>query len=284
MKFHGALIAAASAAALVIPLGGSLAGAVTTTSLTVVDAYQYNSDNLMGHTVCLDGVVVHDGGVADPYVITSGISTTPGTHTVVVNDAGMGCELNDGSLTGPVTLTDTAAQTLVINWPDWSNQQDQLATTVLTDDVSCTPANTGRIVFRNQATHDGFVGTFGSTNGTEFTPLISNIAIGAEGVASVPAGAFPGPGSSAAGWDSVSEAPLSSDFTMLSIAAGSISTVYAIGGNDGQTGMVEVTRAGSVCGTTETTAPATTAPTTTAPPAIGARAATPVAAQPTYTG
>ena len=67
MRFHKALIGAAAAAALAIPLSGGVAGAVDSTSLTVVDAYLYSSLNLMGHTVCLNGVVVHDGGEDDPY-------------------------------------------------------------------------------------------------------------------------------------------------------------------------------------------------------------------------
>ena len=52
------------------------------------------------------------------------------------------------------------------------------------------------------------------------------------------------------------------------------------GGEDGPTGMFEVTRTGSVCETPGTTAP----PTTVAPAAIVARPATPVLTQPTYTG
>lgn len=288
MRFHKACAAAAVLTALVTPLGGGIAGAVTSTSLTIVDAFQYSSDNLINHTICVDGNVVHTG----PQPITSGIATTPGTHAIVVNSGATDCSNGAGSVTGTVDLLDTAAQTLVINWPAWVNQEDVLTTSLFADDLSCTPADTGRVVFRNVATNEGFVGTFGTDNGSVKTPLISNIARGAEGSASVPAGAFPGPGSSVAGWYSGSEAPLSSSFTMLSIPAGSVSTVYAIGGNDGATGMFEVTRSGTVCDVVTTTTTTTVIPTTTtttttttlAPPGAGARVATPVAAQPRYTG
>lgn len=205
MRFHKALIGAAAAAALAIPLSGGVAGAVDSTSLTVVDAYLYSSLNLMGHTVCLNGVVVHDGGEDDPYLITSGISTTPGTHTLVVNGSGDGCVPYDGGRTIDIDLADTAAQTLVIDWPDKSDQMGKLVTTLFTDDVSCTPADTSRIVFRNVATLKGFVGTLGSTDGEDGFPLISNVLLDEEGVASVPAGDFPGSGLELAVWDSNTE-------------------------------------------------------------------------------
>lgn len=275
MKIHRALTAAAVAVALVVPFGAP-AGAVDTTSLTVVDGYQYSAASLMDHDICLDGTVVHDGSA----VITTGITTTPGTHDVVVNFAGSGCAVTGNSVSGTVDLLDTAAQTLVVNWPEWVQQQQMLSTTVFADDVSCTAPGTARVVYRNVASVSEAAGTLGSANGGVKTPLISNIGVGAEGVATVPAGTFPAAPATLAAWDDTIDDDFLVSATSLPAAPGSIIFAYTVGGNDGPIGLFTTTVAGSVCDQVTTT----TTTTTTTPPGTGALVATPVPAQPRYTG
>lgn len=285
MKLHRALTVAAVIAALVVPFGGS-AGAVTTTSLTVVDAYQYSASSLMDHDVCIDGVQVHDGSE----VGTQGISSTPGTHNIVVNDSPQGCAVTSDSITGTVDLLDTAAQTLVINWPGWENEAYVLETTVFADDVTCTQPGTARIVYRNVSSYAESVGTLGSATGGVKTPLIADILTGNEGVATVPAGTFPVAPATLAAWNANNDEDFIVNATSLPADPGSVILTYTLGGADGPIGLFGTIVHGSVCDavtTTTTTTTTTVIPSTTttiARAATGARAATPVAAQPRYTG
>lgn len=278
MKSLKALTAAAVAVALVVPLGGSPVGAVATTSLTIVDGAQYDINNLMDHTVCIDGVVAHDSTS-----LTSGIATTPGTHTIMVNDREDGCTVGGHTIVGTVQLLDTAAQSLVINVPEWNENTPVLSTTLFADDVSCTAPGTARVMFRNVASADGAVAILGSIDGGVKTPLISNLAAGQEGVASIPAGTFPNPPATLAAWDANIDRDYAMDGTSLAGAPGSVTLLFAIAGLDGVIGVTGVEMPGSVCASSVTTV---TSPTTTtvAGSGTGARAATPVASQPRYTG
>jgi hypothetical protein len=278
MKLHKALTAAAVAAAVFVPFG-TTAGAVTTTKLTILDGYQYDADSLMDHTVCIDGTVAHDG--SQP--ITTGIVTTPGTHNVVLNSGQTDCAVDSGSITGTVDLLDTAAQTLVINWPDWSEQQQVLNTSLFVDDISCTAPGTARIAFRNVASAEGTVANLGSVVDSVKTPLIANLAVGEQGVASVASPTYPVAPAELAAWDPIGGYDFLVSYPFLATAPGSLVTVHAIGGNDGDVGLIWKVTSGSVCETPGTTSTTTTT-TTVAPPVTRARAADPVRVQPRYTG
>lgn len=279
MKLRLAIPTVALAVAGALPVMASTAGAVATTQVTIVDGYQYDATNLIALTVCLDDTIVQDNAET---VINPAVTSTPGAHTLsVTQDTVASCSDDANWITADVNLLDTASQALTFGWPIYNQDQTRsLPVWLFADDLSCTPADQGRVAFRNINSAD-VTADFGQIDGATETPLFSDIAVGAGDTTLVPSSVYPASGT-AAGWVSSDTSPVTpfvSPFTSLVTDPGTLNVVYAYAGNDGSIGLVNQVLPASVCDTptTTTTLPAEE-PTTVAPAAVA------VTTQPTYTG
>ena len=274
MKFRVAIPSVTLAIAGVLPLIAPTAGAVDTTQVTIVDGYQYDAQNLMSLTVCLDDTLVQQGDA----VINPAVTSTPGSHTLSITQDEAACGDDVDWITADVTLLDVESQAVVIGWPTYNQDQTRtLPVTVFADDLSCTPSDQGRLWFRNVNSADADV-NFGETTGGDPTALFENVAVDEEASALVASPAYPTTGE-AIGWvegDGIWE--LWAPVTSYATSPGTVNVIYAYGGNDGDIGLVNHVLPASVCAT-----PETTTTTVVTPPAI-APAAVAVTTQPTYTG
>ena len=276
-------------------LTSSPALAVDTSSVTIVDGYQYDATSTMSHTVCLGDVEVKQ----DSDDILSTISIAPGTYTISVVQGGATC--GDGEYTwntAEVTVEDVANQTIAFGWPF----ERELPTWQESNVFDCVPNGQGQIVVRNYFSGDPDMWLSIGSQAPESDPsaLISNVPVGETGSALVDPPAYPGAdsGSVFVGYIEGNEwSDKAVTFTdQLDVDANYTTIVYAYGGADGDVGLVtqqipnsgcEITPPSSSSTTTPSTLPpVTSAPTTTV---LGTRtsapvAATPVSATPTYTG
>ncbi len=284
MKFPKILAAAAVTAAFGIPLGVMPAGAADLTTLTVVDAWHYDANNLQDHTICLDDVTVASGEV----VIAPTLSTAPGDHMLRIGDSSMVCGEAGDWLTGQVTLLDVDAQTLVINMPDWAGDVGVMSTTVFADDLSCPDPGTSRITFRNATDTQGGQAAFGTLAGAdEFELLMPDVANHEEGTATLPVGAYPTDATRKTRVALGEYISPNSSFDALDVQANTATFIYVFAGGDGDFGLVKTVVPTQVCAqvsTTTTSTPATTVPTSVTAPRNVAPIATPVKMQPAYTG
>lgn len=272
MKLRIALPTMALAIAGALPALAPAAGAVDTTQVTVVDGYQYSADNLLGLTVCFDDTLVQQGDA----VINPSIASTPGMHTLSITSAEIGCDEEGDWITTEVTLLDVESQAVAFGWPDYNPDQTRsLETWVFADDLSCTPADQGRISFRNINTGGAEV-SFGATDGDAREALFSDVAIGDQASALVASPTYPTAGEASA-WAGIYDIP--SSVTSYDTAPGTLNVIYAFAGNDGPMGLVNQVIPASVCDVPETEATAVeNQPQPTAPVAAA------VKTQPTYTG
>ena len=277
MKLRLALPTVALALAGVLPAIAPSAGAVATTQVTIVDGYQYDAENLTSKVVCLDDTIVQSGEA----VINPTVASTPGAHTLsVTQDAATSCSDDVSWITADVTLLDVPSQALAIGWPTYNQDQTQSLTVwQFEDDLSCTPADQGRITYRNINTAD-VTAYFGQTDGVDMTALLSDVAVGDQASALVASPTYPTSGE-AAGWHMVGDTSyaFTSSVTSYATDPGTVNVIYAFAGNDGDIGLVNQVLPASVCDTptTTTTLPADV-PTSVAPAAVA------VTTQPTYTG
>ncbi len=279
MKLRYALPTVALAVAGVLPAIASTAGAVDTTQVTIVDGFQYDAENLIALTVCLDDTIVQDYAEV---VINPTVTSTPGAHTLsVTQNSVTTCNDDVEWTTADVTLLDVPSQALAIGWPIFNQDQTQTLTVwQFADDLSCTPADQGRVAFRNINTADE-TADFGQIDGATETALFSDVAVGTGDATLVSSPAYPTSGE-AAGWASADTSPVTpfvSSFTSLVTDPGTVNVVYAYAGNDGSIGLVNQVLPASVCET-----PTTTTTTVAVEPAAVAPAAVAVTTQPTYTG
>lgn len=281
MKIRSILASCALAGAAALPALTGSAGAAATTSLTVVNGYQYSATNLLSATVCLDDQLVQPFGTT---VINPTIDTTVGSHTLRLSPDNLPCSDTTASwIDTPVDLMAVPAQTLAIGWQAGTKPRT-MNTWLFEDSTACVPAGKAGVVFRNIATYDQVSANFGETptDVTEATALFSGVAVGSEDSTQLDAGRYPtAAGSSTIGWDPNDlQNPFVSPFTSLAGDAGTVTDIYAYGGNDGAVGLAKVVRQVGSCETPSTTT--TVAPTTTI--ATQAQPATAVATKPTYTG
>ncbi len=114
MKIRSILASCALAGAAALPALTGSAGAAATTSLTVVNGYQYSATNLLSATVCLDDQLVQPFGTT---VINPTIDTTVGSHTLRLSPDNLPCSDTTASwIDTPVDLMAVPAQTLAIGW------------------------------------------------------------------------------------------------------------------------------------------------------------------------
>lgn len=273
-----------TAAVLAVTVGGlqavgGVSSAAETTSLTIFNNYQYSAENIMEGTVCLDGEVVASG----EFQTSDVIETTPGTHelTVFVGETTTDCEGEEGR-TQEVDLLDVDAQTLAYGYPD--NEVDDLGIWQFEDDLSCTPAGEGRIMFRHLGTtYVGDPAEFGYDLEGTYEELASGLAFGEEVSDLIPAGTYPSVTGSAGESEFV---PLFDD---LVVEEHTYQVVYSFAGNDGTVGIVHsdaVAVAPCEEPTTTTEATTTTTEAAEAPAVVPAPAppAAAVASKPAYTG
>lgn len=275
MKLRSILTTGVLAGALVAPtamLAGT-AAAQSTTQVWATNAYTYGAGHPFDFTICLDGTLLASLSTTE----TSGPTTVEsGDHEVEVHD-GLNADCAEKpDFTRNVTIPEGAGATLALWWPGDSNGD----ITVFSEDMSCVPAGSGRVTYRNLATYgssDGFDLSATSPGGSDLT-LVSNVQQGNQGATTAPTGTYTGANATVNG---------SGDFvTNISPSALPISettqqVVYTYGGGDGAIGGYTAQLPSTSCEAPPTSA----APTTSvAPSAVAAPAAKPVAATPTYTG
>lgn len=282
-----------SMAVMAVALGGLQAatgpsGAAETTSLQIINNFQYSANDLLGGTVCFDGEVVASGD----FVGTGLIETTPGTHelTVFVGIVTDDCDVPEG-VTQAVELLDVDAQTLAYGYPGPDSETGDPQVWQFEDDLTCTPAGQGRVTFRHlgYTTHNA---DFGYEVDGAYTPLAGDISFGDEETLLLEADTYPTLIGRAGGEDFVS---LVED---LSVTEQSYQVVYSFAGADGPIGIIVTDpepvdpcdEPSETTQPTETTEPTVTTTTTDQAPAVvtsnpaPAPGATAVAAQPAYTG
>lgn len=292
MNYKTLLSAATLGVATFLPF--ATASAVTTSSVTIVDSYQYDATSLLSHTVCLgDLEVKHDSDA-----ILSTVSVAPGTYELAVAGDGSSCGDSEGDwITAEVTVADVASQSIGFSWPMWVGdaQEPTLPTWQHSNDPSCVADGQGRVVLRNYSSVDindatVSIGLQLPKAGDEV--LIGDVAVGDEGTAVTAPPSYPAPDALGAfdAWaEGEWESPVEWAFDALPVTANVTTIVYAYGGGDGAIGLVYEQVPNDSCDTTTTTeAPATTSAPTTVPDRVGAdnvaQAAQPVAATPAYTG
>jgi hypothetical protein len=272
-----ASLALTAAAALPIALAPT-ASAATTTQLRVVDAYTYQAGNPFDHTVCLDGTSLTSLSTTQT---TGPFTVDTGAHTVTVFNTLDALCSGEPEFTFAVTVPAGPASTLMLYWPFDSSMQ----AVVLPDDLTCVAAGQGRVVLRNGGAWGGGSQTIdlrGTPPAGTDTVLVGGVASGAQGSADLAAGSYTNAAITLVGDTATQTTP-----GPLTVADGEETIVYGYGGVDGSSGTFTATLPLDTCtAPTTTVAPtstvAPTASTTTSPPA--ATAATPVAAQPTFTG
>ncbi|MEO6988671.1 MAG: hypothetical protein ABI239_08480 [Aquihabitans sp.] len=257
---------------------GSASSAAETTSLTIFNNYQYSAENIMEGTVCLDGEVVASG----EFQFSDTVETTPGTHelTIFVGEATTDCEA-EGGLTVEVELLDVDAQTLAYGYAD---EGEDLGIWQFEDDLGCTPAGDGALVFRNLGyAWDGEPAEFGYDADGAYTSFVTGLDFGEEIFGWAEAGTYASVTGSAGEQEFV---PLFDD---LVVDENTYQVVYSFAGADGSIGIVHsvaVPVAPCEESTTTTTEVTTTTEAAEAPAVVPAPAApaAAVASQPAYTG
>lgn len=280
MKIRHPLIAAPVAGALIAPaaLFASSAGAAATTQVRVTNAYSYAACHPFDYTICLDGsplASLSTTETSDPTTVVTGSLQVSAFSGLNGNCSGV------PDFSNTVTIPEGASSTLAISWPSQSNG----GITVFPDDVSCVPANLGRVTFRNLAAYSGSTGlNLMATPPAQVNPagLIANVAKGAQGSGFAPTGTF----TTATANDPATNNFLADLVQAIPVSETTQQVVIAYGGNDGAIGGYLMELPSTVCQgpSTSTSAPTTTGPTTTVAATTVAHVATPVAATPTYTG
>jgi hypothetical protein len=256
--FALAAIAATSFAALA---GIPAASAATTVQVTVADMYTYSSGSPLEKTVCIDG----EGFNSDAPQLHGPMALDSGDHHLKVYIGhGANCLSEDlGDIDETITLSDAPFQTILLYWPSETGAQ----VSVLTDDLSCPAAGTGRIVYRPGAAVSGDQNT--DLGYGDFVPFVEDVAVGTQGAAEVAAGTYDDWNAIIHGDGMVVEGPASGD-----VAAGGTIFVYTYGGNDGGRAMLVLPEIACA------TPPPPTPPTPTGPPAPAPQ----VVAQARFTG
>jgi hypothetical protein len=250
-------LAAVSATAFAALAGIPSASAATTVQVTVADMYTYSSSQPLEKTICIDGEGFNSGAPE----LHGPMSLASGDHELrVFIGAGANCLSEDlGAIDETITLSEDPFQTIFLYWPSNSGAQ----VSVLSDDLSCPAAGTGRIVYRpGAAVGEGDPNT--DLGYGDFVPFVEDVEVGSQGAAEVAPGTYDDWNAIIHGDGMVVDGPASGD-----VAAGGTIFVYTYGGNDGGRAMLVLPEI--AC------APVVTPPVTPPP-------APPVAAAPAFTG
>lgn len=254
------------------------ASAADTVQLRVADSITYSAERSFDHTVCLDGEKLTNISTGD----TNGpFDVAPGVHELlIIEDTDAACT-GSGFVTD-IEVPDIPAATLVIH-NLYAGQQEGV--TVFPDDISCTASDEGRLVIRNTVglwtdSGDNLLDVDAiAPDGTDIN-LTSGLSLTDQDVKDLPQGTYTDLEPT---WEqSYDEVP--DEDLVLNPSVVTIRTYF--GGGDGPTGSYESTIKVPVCGELASTT-TTSMPTTTTVAAIDnktAPVATPVAANPSYTG
>lgn len=283
MKFRTLVSAATLAAVTAVPMVS--VSAADTSSVTIVDGYQYDANNLQSHTVCVDGAMVKHG--TD---ILSHVDLAPGSHHLTVSGDDVSCDETDTMwYSATVTVADVPSQSITFGWPEWRDSQDPfLPTWQHSNPTTCTPDDQGRIILRNVVSAEGEDASLGASYLEEgLTPLIGAVPVGGEGSALVAPPEYPAVDSewTLRGWtgDEASPRMMLVPDGSLPVEAGSTTITYAFGGADGEIGLVYEQVPDGPCGEATTTTTTTSVPGKVSDDHL-TPVATPVVAQPAYTG
>jgi hypothetical protein len=218
-------LAAVSATAFAAFAGIPAASAATTVQVTVADMYTYSSSQPLNKTICIDGVGTNSGApeLHGPSAMQSG------DHELkVFVGLDQDCTDGDANIDETITISEDPFQTIFLYWP--SNSGPQVS--VLSDDISCPAAGTGRIVYRpGAAVGEGDPNT--DLGYGDFVPFVEDVEVGSQGAAEVAPATYDDWNAIIHGDGMVVDGPASGDVA----AAGTI-FVYTYGGNDGGTGML----------------------------------------------
>jgi hypothetical protein len=237
------------------------------------NAYTYGAGHPFDFTICLDGTLLASLSTTE----TSGPTTVEaGDHEVEVHD-GLNADCAEKpDFTRNVTIPEGAGATLALWWPFDSSGD----VTVFAEDLSCVPAGSGRVTYRNIASYNGSDGLDLSATapGGSGLTLVSDVEQGNQGASTVPTGTYTGATTSVNGTD---EPVADISPSALPISETTQQVVYTYGGVDGAIGGYTAQLPSTSCEAPPTSATPTTS---IAPSAAVAPAAKPVAASPTYTG
>ena len=259
------------AAACIVPLATTAtATAATTVPVQVVNAYSYAAGHPFTETVCVDGVYF---ATVDTEHVSTPAPLTVGTHDfTVMGDNGTSCA-GTPDLTTTVTIPTATSASIVL----WWSPAGGLTASTYGDDPGCVAPGKALVVGRNVTTH--------VTNADFTAPSgysVTNVGQTGSVMQEVAAGSAFGAGSLTATGSSTEIAPIPT----FTAADGTRNTIYGYGGDDGAVGTFLVQEKISTCEvvTTTTIAPTTTVAATTTTTVPAATPATPVAADPTFTG
>ncbi len=229
-------------------------------------------------TVCIDEVLVAS---FEPSDVVGPVDTESGDHLVEVMDgADADCTEDIPGFSETLTIPDTASTTLMVYAP-----VEGYDVSVFADDLSCTPAGSGRLLVRNAAlTYDSDgPGWLAPLDLDGFDPagdpiaLATDLPTGEEEVQVLAPGVYT---------DLVaSPQQFPPELFDLTIEEGVVTALYLYGGtnsgvSDAITSLVLTSEVG-VCGDTTTTSSSTTTSTSTTTAAPASQAAT---TSPRYTG
>ncbi len=207
--------------ALVLLLVPTPAGAGGGTSVTFVNAVTYDAGQDFPLTLCIDGTLqqadVSTGSSVGPLNLASG------DHLI---DWVQGSDCTTGSFVSDTVTIDPNANVTVMAW--WGS--DGRGISVLPNDTSCLDAGQARITLRHAAATDA-VDFAVTPQGGSSTVIITNVAVGAQGAATVAAGPY-----SSGVITGTGGGPTVVTLGAQTLVAGSSYTLYLYGGNDGEIG------------------------------------------------
>jgi hypothetical protein len=209
------------------------ASAATTVQLTVADMYTFDAGSPFPKVICIDDLAITSGAPE----LHGPIAIAPGEHhlTVYGTSGPQVCNTEGNvNLDETITLSDAANQTLMVYWPSDSGPQ----ASVFDDPSICAPEGEASVAYRPGAAVNGDANTdlgFG-TDGV--TPFVSDVEVGTQAIASVPEGSYGVWVAALTGTDVV----VVNSGDTSPVVAGTIITAYTYGGNDGDRGMLLVSR------------------------------------------